>query len=141
MTRVDFYILQGEANRDLMACRLCEKAWQRRLGVVLAAADAAHAQRLDELLWTFRDRAFVPHRLIDGPPPEAPVPDIAITWPGAGRQPAELFINLDDAVPEDWTAWPRIAEIVNETPAVREAGRRRFAAYRAQGADLHHHKL
>jgi len=65
MGRVDFYILeQADAQARLkLACRLAEKAWSQSQRVLLLTSGDADAQALDEMLWTFRDRSFVPHEI------------------------------------------------------------------------------
>lgn len=139
--RVDFYILQGEANRELMACRLCNKAYQQGLSVYLNAESPAHARQIDDLLWTFSDRAFVPHRLADEPArPDSP-PAAVIGWPERGPDAGEVLINLAETVPAFYERFQRVAEIVNQNDAVKQLGRRRFAYYRERRCDLHHHEL
>ncbi|MDH5455573.1 MAG: DNA polymerase III subunit chi, partial [Gammaproteobacteria bacterium] len=65
MARVDFYVLAAadERARHMLACKLAEKAWRLENTVYIHAKDRADAERLDELLWTFRDGSFVPHGL------------------------------------------------------------------------------
>ncbi|NIA27817.1 MAG: DNA polymerase III subunit chi, partial [Desulfobulbaceae bacterium] len=55
--RVDFYVLKqaGLPSRQSFACRLAEKAYRLKNTVHIHAGDQAGAERLDELLWTFRD--------------------------------------------------------------------------------------
>jgi DNA polymerase IIIc chi subunit len=62
--RVDFYVLKSAAEKPrwTIACRLAEKAYLRDMRVVLLSESAADAQALDDLLWTFNDRSFVPHQ-------------------------------------------------------------------------------
>ena len=65
MARIDFYVLAqtDERARQLLACKLAEKAWRLENSVYIHTKNAADAERLDELLWTFRDGSFVPHGL------------------------------------------------------------------------------
>jgi DNA polymerase-3 subunit chi len=141
--RVDFYILQGEANREMTACRLCEKAYHQDLAIYLHARSPEHARQIDDLLWTFNDRAFIPHQLIDAPvDPQAPRSAV-IGWPGAEAEhpPRGVLINLADEVPDDVERFERVAEIVNQNEQIKQLGRRRFAYYREQGCELHHHEI
>lgn len=139
MTSIDFYILadSAEARREQLACRLAEKAFGLGHRIYLNAADERQAHALDELLWTFRDGAFLPHaRLAD----DASAPIVI----GAGEEPAEtpdLLINLAPEAPAFFTRFERVAEIVNDEPAVRDAGRERFRFYRDRGYALRTHKL
>ncbi len=142
MARVDFYLLsqQGTEARLVFACRLAEKAYRLAHSVHIAAADAATAERLDELLWTFRDGSFVPHERVEGAEnrAESPVTISADKTAGSGQ---DLLINLCDEVPETADAFPRIAELVTSDDDTRVAGRRRFATYREQGHELETHKV
>ncbi len=63
--RVDFYVLKsaGARQRWTFACRLTEKAYLQDLNIVLVSDTLADAQALDELLWTFNERSFIPHRV------------------------------------------------------------------------------
>ncbi|MBN1378602.1 MAG: DNA polymerase III subunit chi [Gammaproteobacteria bacterium] len=140
--RVDFYILQGEANREMMACRLCEKAWQQGLPVFVLAQSAGHAQQIDDLLWTFNDGGFLPHQLAD----QEPVtinnkPVITIGWQQLPAETYPVLINLSETVPDDYSKFERVAEIVNQNESVKQAGRQRFTRYRNDNCDLHHHEL
>lgn len=138
MTEIDFYILASAApgKRETLACRIAEKAVGLGHRVFIHAGDRQRAEALDDLLWTFRDGSFLPHAI--GKDDESPVTI------GAGEEPAAspyLLINLDDAVPAFFSRFERVAELVSEEPAVRDAGRERFRFYRDRGYSLRTHKL
>ena len=140
MARVDFYVLNaaGEHARWQFACRLTEKAYKLNNTIHILTADAARAERLDELLWTWSDGSFVPHEMA-GAGTDAPVTlgsDLT-----AVPQNIDLLINLSDTIPEDISAFPRVAEIVTSDDETRTASRARFAGYREQGHALETHKL
>lgn len=140
--RVDFYILQGEASRELMACKLCDKAWQQNMPVFVLAQSAAHAQQIDDLLWTFNDGGFLPHQLADRE--TVRIEDRPIMLIGWGSLPSEeypVLVNLSDTVPSGYTQFKRVAEIVNQNESVKQSGRKRFLQYRNDNCDLHHHEL
>lgn len=140
--KVDFYILQGEANRELMACRLCEKALQQNLSVFVLAQSATHAQQIDNMLWTFNDGGFLPHQMTDEK--QISIGDNLITLIGWDKLPDQAYsvlINLSETVPDGYNRFERVAEIVNQNETVKQSGRMRFAQYRADNCDLHHHEL
>ena len=64
--RVDFYVLKSAAARQRwnFACRLTEKAYLQDLNIVIVSDTLADAQALDELLWTFNERSFIPHKAV-----------------------------------------------------------------------------
>lgn len=140
--RVDFYILQGEQRREMLACRLCEKAYQQGHKVFVLADSARQAQELDTLLWTFREGSFVPHRLVSPARQDAVPPAVLIGWAGtANPEDYPVLLNLAPEVPSFFRKFERIAEIVNQNKEIKSAGRQRFAFYREQGCNLHHHDL
>ena len=142
MARVDFYILNpaGQHSRQTFACRLAEKAYRLDKTVHILARNRSDAERLDELLWTFRDGSFVPHERLDsgGGPVESPV---TIGCEGDAVEPRDLLINLCDDIPGCAEAFPRVAELVTSDDDCKQLSRRRFAAYRDQGHSLETHNL
>ncbi len=142
MSRVDFYVLaQGdERARQVLACKLAEKAWRLDNTVYIHAPSRADAERLDELMWTFRDGSFVPHGLAgrnDGTE-DSPI------MIGSGDGDAitrDFLINLCDEIPAFAKGFPRVAELVTSDEHSRQLSRRRYAAYRDQGHELNTHKL
>ncbi len=137
--RIDFYILKSNTNRELAACRLCEKAWQQGMQIYIQADSESQALQLDELLWTFRDGSFLPHCLTTDS--VAGATPVIIGWNSEPQQARQVLINLAQAVPSFYTRFERLAEIVNQEDRVRNAGRERFAFYRQQNHELHHHEI
>lgn len=138
MTKILFYILSaGEANH--FACRLTEKAYLQKQRIHLHTQDAASAQQLDDLLWTFRDGSFVPHNLIGQT--DAETPPVTI---GHGDEPpvdADLLINLSPDVPAFFSRFDKTAEIVSGSEAQRAQSRERFKHYRDRGYEIQTHKI
>ncbi|HWP94447.1 MAG TPA: DNA polymerase III subunit chi [Gammaproteobacteria bacterium] len=141
MPRIDFYVLKTAEPREraLFACRLAEKAFTLGHTVYIHTPSVAEAQSLDDLLWTWRDRSFVPHALAQEAGGE--LPPVVI---GSGSEPPaafDLLINLDDGVPAFFERFARVAEIVDEDGARRAAGRERFRFYRERGYAPETHTL
>lgn len=144
-TRVSFYVLSGApaANRLGYACRLAEKAYKLQNRIHAHASDSGMARSLDELLWTFRQGSFVPHELLG--PDVLPTAPITIGFAAAAGAveppPADLLINLAGEVPAFYGRYPRIAEIIDGSPASREAGRARHRFYRDHGLEPETHEV
>lgn len=142
MARVDFYILNqaGQHSRQTFACRLAEKAYRLNHTVHIHAGNRGDADRLDELLWTFRDGSFVPHERLspDGRNDESPV---TIGCADEPVEPRDLLINLCDEIPACAEGFPRVAELVTSDDDSRQLSRRRFAAYRDKGHTLETHNV
>lgn len=142
MARVDFYILAqpDERARQLLACRLAEKAWRLDTTVYIHAKDRANAERLDELLWTFRDGSFVPHGLAGRDDGTESSP-IMVGCGETGVPTRDMLINLADDIPSFATGFARVAELVTSDENCRNLSRKRYATYRDQGHELNTHKL
>lgn len=142
MARVDFYLLSqpGQHSRQLFACRLAEKAYRLKNTVHIHTASRGDADRLDELLWTFRDGSFVPHQRASNvaDPIDAP---ITIGCDDESVEPRDLLINLCDDIPAFAEAFPRVAELVTSDDDCKQLSRRRFAAYRDKGHTLETHNV
>ena len=142
MARIDFYILTqtDERARHLLACKLAEKAWRLENSVWIHANDRLDAQRLDELLWTFRDGSFVPHGLA-GRNDGTEMSPIMVGCDELGAETRDLLINLTDEIPPFAEGFPRIAELVTSDETCLRRSRKRYATYRDRGHELNTHKL
>ena len=141
MTRVDFYILSHAepSARDRYACRLVQKAWELGHRVYLHMDEEAHARQLDELLWTFDQGSFIPHRFLREP---ASCEEPVILGCGEQAPPdTEVLINLGTEVPPFFSQFERVAELVGGDQAHRELGRERYRFYRERGYPLHDHRI
>ena len=80
--RVDFYVLTGSdpGARLRFACRLVEKAWLMRNRVRVQFDAGGELAAFDQMLWTFSDRSFVPHRRAGDPEsvPSAALPPVVL---------------------------------------------------------------
>ena len=129
----------GSAARERFACRIAEKAFGLGQRLHLLVGDPGTAERIDELLWTFRAGSFLPH-VID---PAGSNPDTPITV-GAAEPPTlagQVLINLQDDVPGCYARFERVVEIVTADASSRQAGRRRFSFYRDNGHPPQTHQL
>ncbi len=104
------------------------------------AASREEADRVDQLLWTFRDGSFVPHHRLGTSAPGMASP-VTIGCGADPVEPCDLLINLCDEIPDCAEAFPRVAELVTSDPECKQLSRRRFATYRDQGHTLETHKV
>lgn len=147
MAAVDFYTLpEGARTPRLKAiCQLVEKAFQDGERVLVWLQDDAQRATFDDLLWTFGDRAFVPHEpLADDPAAsEAPVQLYAGAKLPAPALPGGFttLVTLREEASTDALSFARVVEVVDADPAVRTAGRARFRFYRERGVAPNHHEL
>jgi DNA polymerase III subunit chi len=106
----------------------------------MLTADDEEARQLDDLLWTFRDRSFVPHEL--AAPGKASQARVLIGTPeSAAGTSADILVNASDRMPEGPERFARIVEAVDGEPTRRQAGRERYRAYRERGLSLESHNV
>lgn len=139
MTRVGFYVVSaaGESQRLQVAARLADKAFAQGRRIFINASNEAQARELDELLWTFRPASFLPHGLLGAEHSER----VAIGW---GQDPGEhndLLINLQLDIPDFFSRFQRVAEVVTQDDASLAALRQSWKFYRDRGYELDKHDL
>jgi len=141
MTKIDFYLIQDldVKARLEFACRLAEKAYKNRHRIYIHADSKEEAHELDELLWTYREESFLPHNLVgEGPDP---APPIQIGFEGKPENHRDILLNLNNAVPEFYSNFARVLEIVPSDAAAQELARLHYRFYRAEGYEIITHKL
>ena len=122
---------------DLVAADCVQKAYSQGHRVFINAADEEQARVLDDMLWTWRPTSFLPHGLLGQENSES----IAIGW---GQEPeghSDLLINLQLQIPEFFSRFRRVAEVVIQDPASLEALRRSWTFYKERGYQLEKHDL
>jgi len=143
--QVDFYVLPGDesAARLRFACRLVEKAWLKRHRVRVQLDPGGELEAFDQMLWTFSDRAFVPHRRAGTPgglPASAPAEVVIADTAEADAADGDVLVNLAAAQPATGH-WSRIAEVIDGDALRRRKGRERYRAYREQGLEPQSHDM
>jgi DNA polymerase III subunit chi len=138
MTRVDFYLVDSE-DANLAACKLANKAFSLGHRVFILATSAETAARLDQLLWTFHPGSFVPHELHSNN--RTPATPVLIGHEPPPADCEDVLINLADQVPDCFSRFQRVAEIVGAAAGEKERARERFRFYRDRGYTLQTHNL
>jgi len=141
MTRVDFYLLDHatEGGKDTAVCKLAHKAFRLGHRIYILTHDHEDAQRLDRLLWTFSAGSFIPHGL-GARPADADLPVLI----GQDEPPADhedVLIQLMPQVPEFFSRFRRVAEVVDGSDDEKTLARERFRFYRDRGYELQTHNL
>ncbi|MCH4564813.1 DNA polymerase III subunit chi [Halomonas sp. EGI 63088] len=148
MTRVDFYILPDTTLEARLgfACRLAETIAGKGYRLHLHAEDEAMARDLDDRLWTFRPDAYLPHALVDsnllGSEMASGVP-VTIGWEGppAPELAVQAMLNLHPGIPEWFSRFDRVAEIINQHQEVLTAKRECWQTYKQRGYPVKAHQL
>ena len=144
MTQIDFYILPDttlEARLDF-ACRLAETIAGKGYRLHLHAEDEAMALDLDERLWTFRPDAYLPHALLGGDLADSVA--VTIGWEHPPEPLADTpmaMLNLAPDIPEWFSRFARVAEIINQHQQVLVAKRECWQTYKQRGYPVKAHQL
>lgn len=138
MPRADFYLIDKPRFREnplALVCALVDKAFASDQPCLVLAASMAQAEELDELLWSFKPEAFIPHQIAgqDGPEADAEV-TVLIVPPGVQAADRALLINLRDETAEG--DFQRVLEIVPADTDARSGSRQRWKSYQQRGFDL-----
>lgn len=130
MVNVTFYLLdQQYSSQEHFACRLVEKVHRQGLSIHLHCSDEAHARQMDALLWSWKEESFLPHHIINGAEQPAKAA-ITLGWTSGLTKHVDCLINLAAGVPEDFTAFKRVCEIVVDAEDQKIISRDKFRGYK-----------
>lgn len=137
MTTINFYRIHGHFEEAMiLACQLVEKAQRSGMTTLLATPDEATSTTLDELMWSFRNDAFVPHAIEDTP--SSPVVISHHNQPGGHHG---LLINLGRKPPSWFPRFEKMVEIVYDEQQVMEDKREQFKYYKDRGYPINYFDL
>lgn len=143
MTRVDFYIL---AEHDPLSpltytVRLVEKAFRLDHQIYVHTSGQQQSQQLSELLWQ-RPQSFLAHHLAGADSDNATHHHtIEVSHLSNPGQHCGLLINLAGKIPEFFSRFERVAEIVPGKPEFRSQTRENYLFYKERGYALNTHNL
>lgn len=142
MTRIDFYILPDDgSNTVLTACKLCDKAVSAGHRVYVHVPEPGMIEEIDGALWSFRQGGFVSHERFSGTLPEEPLPAVLIGHQEPPDSHHGVMLNLGLEVPDFFSRFERVLEIVGGDPSSRNKSRERYRYYRDRGYELASHNL
>ena len=139
--RADFYLIAKPRFREqplLLVCELARKASDAGMATLVLARDAAQAEQLDDLLWSFDPDAFVPHQIAGGETDEEEA-TVLIATPDLDVALRPLVINLRDTAVEG--EFDRVLEVVPADESARAPSRERWKQYAARGLDVSKHDM
>jgi len=141
--KIDFYVLHTDSRQKshLFACHLLEQLYlEQQKTIFIHVNTRDDAERLDALLWTYRDDGFLPHHLFSSASEDHPAP-IQI---GFGETPLKkhaILLNLSTTIPTFYTQFDHLIEIVFTDPLMQQLARERYKQYRDQGYEINTIKL
>lgn len=133
MTEVRFYHLRTTALERALP-QLLEKILARGDRAVVLAGSPERVAALDDALWTYDDRSFLPHgSKRDGFAGEQP---IWLTVAAENPNNAKVLVLTDGAV-ADVGEWPMVLEVFDgNAEEMVAAARERWKAHKAAGYEL-----
>ena len=139
MTQVDFYVLPKDGGLTVAQAvgRITEKALGEGHQVFIQTTDEAEAINVQHGLWTFKAQSFLPSALVTSHDREP----VAIGWAEPGLEYDDVLLNISGAVPDYFSRFRRLAEIVPQDEAKLAASRDAWRFYRDRGYPLAKHDL
>ena len=134
MTQIGFYHLRRSTLESALP-KLLEKVLERGLRAVVLAGSGERVEVLNHLLWTYKQRSFLPHGSArDGNAGEQPV---YLTAEEERPNGATVLVLLDGVEPGFVADFDRCLDLFdgNDEDAVA-AARRRWTAWKAAGHEV-----
>lgn len=141
MPKVDFYLIADNSLENSLnfVCKLLEKAYQQKHHVYVHMNNEAEAHTLDDLLWTFRDEAFIPHHIANLT--TSSISPIIIGYGQKPTQSQDILLNLTKEILPFYNQFNRIIEIVPNESKFKEISRNKFRKYKEDNCELATHDL
>lgn len=139
MTQINFY--SGSANKLMTACRLCAKAVQQGLRVIVYTPDNSLIEQFDQLLWTFSSTSFIPHCRNDDDASLVQQTPVILSDRIQSDTAFDVLLNLYHQLPPHFNEFKRIIEIAGTTDEDKSAARERYRRYKNEGFDVQHYQL
>ena len=136
MPRADFYLIDKPRFREqplLLVCELAKRGYAANLSILVLARDAAQAEAIDDLMWSFDPDEYLPHQIAGMDEGDDDTP-ILIATPEMDVPARAMLINLRDAAPTG--SFDRVLEVVPADPSARGPLRERWKHYQALGFDV-----
>lgn len=143
MTKIDFYLLDNNSqDKSGFACRLAQKAFKQGYQIYIYTDEQSLVNKMDNLLWTFQQGSFLPHRVYKDADQESKMPEsIVIGTTAPPNSIHDVLINLASASPDFFSSFDRVAEIVDNDETEKLSARKRYQFYRDRGYELETHNI
>lgn len=137
---ITFYILNDVSTdrADRFVCNTIEKYVNARHTVYLHTPSEKEAKKWDDLLWTYREDAFLPHIITQDEEAKAPV---AIGYSDEKIRASDVFINLHPDITPAASLFKEVVEVVFPDDLSQMHARERYKHYRQQNHTITTHKL
>ncbi|MCP3681003.1 MAG: DNA polymerase III subunit chi [Gammaproteobacteria bacterium] len=139
--RADFYFI-GEQDLWRFSCRLLEKAFNQQHQVYVHTDTAGDGEKLNVMLWTFRQQSFIPHGMLEQF--TTPIPPIEIGFGPFSHRPEhhrDILLNLSEQLPPFVEEFNRVIEIIPNQPQAQNRAEKHQQYYREAGFTSNCHDL
>lgn len=132
MTEVKFFY--NVADKLHFACKLAKRAHDDNRKLMVFTPDAALAEEMDRMLWTFSPLSFVPH--VRAGNALASQTAIVIAQDEIGLVHHEALLNLGDEPPTFFSRFEQLREIVSRDEQDKRLARERAKFYKSRGFEV-----
>jgi DNA polymerase III subunit chi len=136
MTRVDFHF--NVPDKIEYGCRLIRKIRKAGQRAVVYCDDPARLRQFDAALWSFSALEFIPHVMASDP--LAAQTPVLLTGTAGELPHHDVLVNLGTSLPQFFTRFERLVEVVSAEPEDRAQARTRFRYYKDRGYPLSTHE-
>lgn len=106
-----------------------ESSQERKVAVLLP--DSSTLTRFEQLLWTHNPTSFLPHCRVDSALAERT--SIVLGCDLAGFRDSDCLVNLLNQVPDNFSRFKKLIEVIGKGDSDKTSGRDRFRHYRECG--------
>lgn len=129
MPNITFYQLDTESQDDInrIICDLCYSYYKNNRNIYLLCPDLNYCYQLDEYIVNYHKQKFFPYNLLgEGSIPPAPINIGHIT---TNKLKYDILINLHNIIPDNFTKYKEIIELVAKNTTMRAISREHYKHY------------
>jgi DNA polymerase-3 subunit chi len=129
MPSIVFYQLDTESQDDInnIICDLCYSFYKNNRNIYILCPDLDYCHQLDEYIITYQKNNFFPYNLLgEGPIPPA---QICIGHSETNKLKYDILINLHSIIPNNFTKYREIIELVAKNTTTRALSREHYKHY------------
>ena len=140
MTKISYYILGDETldARTRFAVKFVRQSWRKGQQIHCHVANSKDAELLDHMLWA-DDQSFIPHAVQDNKS-GTPAKTVGIGWTHPRGQ-FGMLINLSGPLPQWFSHFEHLVEIVVQVPEVLANTRANWKQLKFNGYSITQHDL
>jgi len=137
-----FHHFRSHGNKNLLlyVCKLVEKGFKQKIQpIYIQTKNQKQAEKLDKLLWTFKQDSFIPHTIVGAPDFDSN--PIQIGWSENQFCTAVAIVNLSETIPKSYLDSKKIHEIIDDDEIRKDRARERWKNYKSEGCHLGIHQI